>query len=141
MGHAAPIKPTRTQLEAAQALQRMVVVVEDDDAMRQAIQRLLKCAGLQSRVFATAHDFLESGTAGSAACLVLDVQLPDQSGFELHRVLASRGLNHPVIFITGLDDPTARAEAARIGAVEFLSKPFPGRQLIAAIENAVGGDD
>ncbi len=138
MGHAAPIKPTRTQPEAAHALQRTVVVVEDDDAMRQAIERLLKCAGLQSRAFATAHDFLESGTASSAACLVLDVQLPDQSGFDLQRVLASEGVNHPVIFIAGTDDPKARAEAVRLGAAEFLPKPFRGQHLLEAIESAIG---
>ena len=143
MGHAASIKPTRTQPEASRAL-HPVIVVEDDDAMRQAIERLLKCAGFQSRAFATARAFLESGTASSAACLVLDVQLPDQSAFDLQRVLIRAGIRHPVIFITGFDDPDARTEAARVGASEFLPKPFPGQQLLAAIESAIrrrGPDD
>ena len=138
MGHAASIKPVSTQLDAVRGAQRTVVVVEDDEAVRRAIERLLRCAGFQARMFASAGAFLESDAASSAACLVLDVRLPGQSGFDLQRVLAREGLRRPVVFITGLDDPKARAEAAGVGAAQFLAKPFRGQELLDAIESAIG---
>ena len=139
MGQAAAIEQD-TQLQSGCESRRTVVVVDDDDAMRQAIERLLTCSGFEAQVFASAGALLQSGTAGSAACLVLDVQLPDQTGFELQRTLTLAGARRPVIFITGFDSPNARAEAARVVAARLLHKPFRGQQLLDAIAAVIDGD-
>ena len=139
MGQAAAIQQNDAQLKSGES-RRTVVVVEDDDAMRQAIERLLTCSGFEAQVFASAGALLQSGTAGSAACLVLDVQLPDQTGFELQRTLTLAGTRRPVIFITGFDCPNVRARAAGVVAARLLHKPFRGQQLLEAIAVLIDGD-
>jgi len=115
-----------------------VVIVEDDDGMRQAMQRMLALAGFEAEGFASAEEALTSPAASKAACLVLDVQLPGLSGFELFDRLLARGPRPPVIFITGHDDPAARRRAERLRAA-FLSKPFLGTDLVDAVNAATGG--
>ena len=114
----------------------MVVVVEDDDGLRRAIDRLLRGAGFRPVTYASAEELLEAGL-GAAACLVVDVRLPGLSGFELSRRLAKSGPRPPLIFITAHDDPSVRAQAERLGAVAYLPKPFPGKVLVDAIAGAL----
>jgi FixJ family two-component response regulator len=117
--------------------QPRIVVVEDDDGMRQAIERVLQAAGLAVASFASAEAALEADPA--AACLVLDIYLPGMSAFELYRQLAAAGKGLPALFITARDEPAVRDEAERLGgAGSYLPKPFSGRALLDAISQALG---
>ena len=119
--------------------QGAIVVVDDDDSMRSAAQRVLDAAGFRAEAFASAESLLESGAAHDAACIVLDIHLPGLSGFELCHELARAGPAYPpVIFITGHDDPVARERAEALGACAFLPKTFAGRTLVEAVARAVG---
>jgi len=120
--------------------QGAIVVVEDDYGSRQAFERMLNAAGFRAETFASAESLLESDAADRATCLVLDIHLPGLSGFELRRELVrAGGTQAPVIFITGHDEPAARAQAEALGAAAYLPKPFAGRTLVAAVARAVGG--
>ncbi len=113
-----------------------IVVVEDDESMRQAIERILRAGGFTVLAFASAETALEGGVATAADCLVLDVFLPGISGFDLYRRLAPAGEPLPVIFITAHDEPANREEAQRLGATSYLPKPFSGRALLDAVTRA-----
>lgn len=110
-----------------------IIVVDDDVSMSQAIERLLAAVGWRIRLFASAEKLLESGASASAALLILDVQLPGMTGFELHRQLMAVGAAPPVIFITAQDRPANRELARQAGAVAYFTKPFAGSELIQVI--------
>jgi FixJ family two-component response regulator len=116
----------------------MIVVVEDDASMSQAIERVLRAGGFASAMFASAEAALESDVAALADCLVLDIRLSGMSGFELYRRLGQSGKDVPAIFITAHDSPAVREEAERLGASNFLPKPLSGRALLEAITQALG---
>ena len=115
-----------------------IVVVDDDEGMNQAIQRLLSAAGFQVVTFASAEALLAADGAKEAGSLVLDIHLPGLSGFELHRRLAQSGAAPPVIFVTAYDDPDTQTQATMAGAVAYLTKPFPGRLLTNTVLRAIG---
>lgn len=110
-----------------------IIVVDDDVSMSQAIERLLAAAGWQVRTFNSAEALLASGAAAHAAILILDLQLPGISGFELHRQLVAAGIAAPVIFITAQDRPANQDGIRRAGAAGYFTKPFVGSELIQAI--------
>ena len=114
-----------------------IVVVEDDAGMRKAIERLLRAAGFHVVLFPSAEALLETDAANSAGCLVLDIQLPGLSGFELRRRLLASGHNAPVIFITAHDEASARDEAQRLDCIAYFRKPFEGSALLEAIRRAL----
>ncbi|MDM0019517.1 response regulator transcription factor [Variovorax saccharolyticus] len=114
-----------------------VLVVDDDDSMRQAIRRLLNAAGLKTQTFASAEALLDGGPVAGAACVVSDFKLPGLSGLELLTELRRQGHWPPVIVVTAHDTPELRAEAMRRGASAYLSKPFHGKDLLEAIDAAV----
>ena len=116
-----------------------IVVVEDDLAMREALERVLGAAGFSTAAFASGEALLDASAASGAACLVLDIHLPGLSGFELQRRLSETGFRRPVIFITAHDEPGSRVQAASLGAAAYLTKPFPGKELLQAVHAAVGG--
>lgn len=116
---------------------KKIVVVDDDTEMNQAVARLLKAAGFRTVTFPSGAAFLESGTADSAACLILDVHLPGFSGFELQRRLHERGNRSPVIFMTAYDDPASELLAQAAGAIAYLTKPFPRKAFLGAITQAL----
>lgn len=133
-----PRRNTRTRPMPEQE-KGAIVVVDDDDGMRRAAERVLNAAGFRAVTFASAEILLESDAADGAACLVLDIHLPGLSGFELRRELVRTGSTQPpVIFITGHDEPAAREQAEALGAAAYLPKPFAGRALVAAVSRAVG---
>jgi FixJ family two-component response regulator len=119
----------------------IVFIVDDDDRMRAATQRLLKSVGLHAESFATPQDFLRHKLPDVASCLVLDVRLPGMSGLDLQRKLNERGVAIPIIFITGHGDIPMTVEAMKSGAVEFLTKPFRDQDLVDAIQQALKRDD
>jgi len=117
-----------------------VFVVDDDAAMRAAIQGLLKSVGLRSETFGIAHEFLRRKRTDGPSCLVLDVSLPGVNGLDFQRELADAGVQIPIIFITGHGDIPMTVKAMKSGAVEFLTKPFQDQELLDAIRQALDRD-
>jgi FixJ family two-component response regulator len=117
-----------------------VLVIDDDAAVRAAIQGLLKSVGLRSEAFGTAQEFLRSNRPDGPSCLVLDVRLPGISGLDFQRKLADAGVRIPIIFITGHGDIPMTVKAMKSGAVEFLTKPFRDQDLLDAIHQALDRD-
>jgi FixJ family two-component response regulator len=117
-----------------------VFVVDDDASVRAAIQGMLKSVGLRSEVFGSAQEFLRSKRHDGPSCLVLDVRLPGVSGLEFQRELAGAGIRIPIIFITGHGDIPMTVRAMKLGAVEFLTKPFRDQDLLDAIQQALDRD-
>src|SRR5436190_10636185 len=118
----------------AMAPGRRVLVVDDDDGMREAIESLLDAAGFETASYASAEALLAGGAVEDALCVISDLKLPVMSGFELLIELRARGDGPPVIVITAHDEPGMRDDAARHGAIAYLPKPFLGSALLAAIE-------
>jgi len=114
-----------------------VFIVDDDDRMRAAMQRLLKTIGLHSESFATPLDFLRRKLPDVPSCLVLDVRLPGMSGLEVQSKLNEAGIHIPIIFITSHGDIPMTVKAMKSGALEFLTKPFRDQDLIDAIQQAL----
>jgi FixJ family two-component response regulator len=114
-----------------------VVVVEDDDSMRRAIERLLEAAGFESAAYTSAEAALAGRTDMNAACVVSDLKLPGMSGLDLLAELRAVGGGPPFILITAHDAPGLREEAARGGAAAYLAKPFSGMALVDLIRAAI----
>ncbi|RST55395.1 response regulator transcription factor [Variovorax sp. MHTC-1] len=120
------------------ATERPVVFVVDDDlAMREALQDLLASVGMDVRVYASTQDFMQAQRPDAPGCLVLDVRLPGASGLSFQEELPRAGVDLPVIFITGHGDIPMTVRAMKAGAVEFLSKPFRDQELLDAIDAAI----
>jgi FixJ family two-component response regulator len=117
---------------------RDVVLVEDDWGLRGALEKVLSAGGYRPITFDSAEALLASGAAAGAGCFVFDVRLPGMTGVQLYRELVSKAEAHPVIFMTAYDDPAVRAETERLGAAAYLVKPFRGRDLVAAVGEALG---
>ena len=115
----------------------VVFVVDDDPAMREALQDLLASVGMDVRLFASTQDFMQAQRPDAPGCLVLDVRLPGASGLSFQQELPRAGVDLPVIFITGHGDIPMTVRAMKAGAVEFLSKPFRDQELLDAIDAAV----
>ena len=113
-----------------------VFVVDDDDSVRRALNRLLRANGYQVRTFESAEDFLLSDRVRTEGCMVLDIRLPGMSGLDLYEKLASSGVNYPVIFITAQDNPQWQKRAAETDAVAYLRKPFDQQLLLDALHAA-----
>jgi FixJ family two-component response regulator len=122
---------------AIQGEVNMVAVVDDDDLMRNALQGLLKSAGLPARAFASAEEFLNSGHQHQTACLIADIRMPGMSGLELQARLNAERCRIPTIFITAHGDSKMRMQALRAGAVEFLAKPFDDEALLESVRAAL----
>jgi FixJ family two-component response regulator len=114
-----------------------VFIVDDDNRIRAAMQRLLKTVGLHTESFATPQEFLRHKLPVVPSCLVLDVRLPGMSGLEVQQKLNETGTHLPIIFITSHGDIPMSVKAMKSGAVEFLTKPFRDQDLIDAIHQAL----
>jgi FixJ family two-component response regulator len=118
-----------------------VFVVDDDAEVRASMQRLLKTVGLHAETFASAKDFLQRSMPQGPSCLILDVRLPGMSGLDVQRKLVAAGINLPIIFITAHADVPLAVRAMKSGAVEFLTKPVRGQDLLDAVEQALQRDE
>jgi FixJ family two-component response regulator len=116
----------------------LIVVVDDDESVRDSLPDLLRVLGYDSRAFASAKEFLDSGCLNETDCLILDVAMPGMSGPELQRDLLRRGEKVPIIFITAQQDTSLRAALRQKGAVEVLFKPYSEQDLRAALDLALG---
>ena len=119
---------------------QLVAIVDDEAALREATESLLRSAGYAAESFESAEAFLHSPCRHRAGCLILDVRLPGMSGLELHRHLACSGSPIPTVLITAQEDRNGQmqAQALRAGALAFLPKPFSDDEVFAAIELAFG---
>ena len=123
---------------AAKSQQKPIVFVVDDDvSVRESLELLIKFAGWQPEMFASAAQFLAHPRTATPSCLVLDVSLPDLNGLELQKLIASDRTDMPIIFITGHGDVPTSVQAMKAGAVEFLTKPFDDEVLLSAIRHAI----
>ena len=118
----------------------MVFVVDDDPLIRASIQGLLKSASLQSESFETAEQFLKRGRWDGPSCLILDISLPGMSGLDFQALLQNAGLQIPIIFVTGHGDIPKTVRAMKLGASEFLTKPFNDQELLDAVDQALARD-
>jgi FixJ family two-component response regulator len=116
---------------------QIICIIDDDDSIRRALQRLIRSAGWDAEMFATAEDFLESAKLRKPACLILDVHLPGLSGLQLQARLHAEDRNVPVVFISAYADEHMREAALRGGAVAFLEKPFEDQPLLDAVRCAL----
>ena len=114
-----------------------VIVIDDDPEIREALSSLIRSVGFQPKLLASVSEFLKSGRPEGPSCLVLDVRLPGQSGFDLQRELAATHIRLPTIFITGHGDIPMSVRAMKGGAIEFLTKPFGKQELLDAIKEAL----
>ena len=118
----------------------LVYIVDDDLAVREALRSMIRSVGMRCETFASAHEFLGYSRADGPACLVLDVMLPGLSGLELSAELAKVRAEIPTVFMTGHGTIPMSVRAMKAGAVEFLTKPFSGDDLISAINQALERD-
>jgi len=118
----------------------IVLVVDDDVSVREALGGLIRSAGLRVETFASAQEFLAHPRTDAPGCLVLDMRLPDLSGLDLQKRLAEIDLEIPIVFITGHGDVPTAVQAMKAGALEFLTKPFADRDLLDAIQRAIKRD-
>jgi DNA-binding NtrC family response regulator len=114
-----------------------VYVVDDDASVREAVESLIRSAGLKVETFASAREFLASSRADVPSCLLLDVELPGLSGLDLQRELAAADVQIPIIFLTGHGDIPMTVRAIKAGALEFLTKPVDDEDLLGAIRQGI----
>jgi FixJ family two-component response regulator len=117
--------------------ERTVFVVDDDEAVRDALGMLFRTAGLCTETFASARAFLERARPPAHCCLVLDIRMPGLSGMALQEELAARGMRIPIVFITGHGDIPMAVEAVKKGAFDFIEKPFDDHQLLGQVRSAL----
>jgi DNA-binding NtrC family response regulator len=114
-----------------------IYVVDDDVSIREAVESLVRSAGLPVETFASAQEFLTSHRENPPSCLILDIQLPGLSGLDLQQELARSDIRVPIIFLTGHGDIPMSVRAMKAGALEFLTKPFRDEQLLDAIRQGI----
>jgi two-component system response regulator DctR len=117
--------------------ERTVYVVDDDEALRDALGMLFRTAGLKVETFPSAAAFLQRAKPVQPACLVLDIRMPGLTGTALQDELIRRGARIPIIFITGHGDIPMAVEAVKKGAYDFIEKPFDDYQLLCQVLNAL----
>jgi FixJ family two-component response regulator len=118
----------------------MVLVVDDDSAMRDALTNLFLSVGLRVEVFGSAPELLRSSLPNVASCLVLDIRLPGVTGLDFQVELSEAGIHIPIIFMTGHGDIPMSVQAMKAGAVDFLTKPFRHHEMLHAVNRALAAD-
>lgn len=114
-----------------------VYIVDDDDAIRKALKLLMKSAGLEAEVHASAKSFLDSYEGCVCGCLLLDVRMPGMSGLELQKLLVNQQINIPVIIMTGHGDIAMAVQTMKDGAFDFIEKPFDNQALVERVQAAL----
>jgi FixJ family two-component response regulator len=131
-----PISPR----DLASAEEPTVLVIDDDESIRQALQSLFRSVGLRVEMFGSAAELLQSKLPNVASCLVLDIRLPGVSGLDFQANLAKADVHIPIIFITGHGDIPMSVQAMKAGAVDFLTKPFRDQDMLDAVTTAIERD-
>jgi FixJ family two-component response regulator len=125
------------RLPGSETVDFVVYIVDDDEAVRRALGRLVRSLGIRTEAFASSEELLEHGLDEETACLLLDVQLPGIDGIALHERVLETGHRLPAIFITAHPDERSRARAHELDAVAYLEKPVDEELLLAALERAL----
>jgi FixJ family two-component response regulator len=118
----------------------VVLVVDDDQSMREALEGLFRSVGLGVKVFGSASELMRSTLPNVPSCLVLDVRLPGVSGLDFQADLTAAGIHIPIVFMTGHGDIPMSVQAMKAGAVDFLTKPFRHQEMIHAVNRALAAD-
>ena len=137
LGFASCVRPHRRETTD---LTPVVLVIDDDAAVGDALRDLFESVGLRVSVFESAREFLRAERPNVPCCLVLNVRLPGQSGLDLQRELNERGTALPIVFLTGHGDIPISVRAMKAGAIEFLTKPFREQDLLDAVQAALNRD-
>jgi FixJ family two-component response regulator len=130
----------RVRIRAMAEAPSTVIVIDDDQDVRESLGRLLRSVSLESRLYGSVNEFLSVGRPDGPTCLVLDVRLPGQGGLEFQRELSGADVQLPIIFITGHGDIAMSVQAMKGGAIEFLTKPFREQDLLDAIRSGLERD-
>lgn len=117
--------------------EQFVFIVDDNPHVREAIRLLVNSAGLSTKLFSSAEEFLSRYGGDEGGCVVLDVDLPGKSGLELQEAILERGITVPIVFLTGHGTVSLSVEAMKRGAVDFIEKPCDGDRLIESIRRAL----
>ena len=123
-----------------QTRQQTVFIVDDDEDLREALSLLMRSAGIQSKTFASAKEFLHQIDPHDSGCLVLDIRMPGMTGMELQAELHKRRIRIPVIFLTGHGDVPLAVTAMKEGAFDFIQKPLDAHRLVISVMNALKVD-
>ncbi|MGB3540981.1 MAG: response regulator transcription factor [Mesorhizobium sp.] len=118
----------------------LVIIVDDDEAVREGLYELILSAGFQPEAFASTRDLLEADVLGLPGCLILDVRMPGSSGLDLQHHLTQTGNPKPIIFLTGHGDIPMTVQAMKAGAIDFLTKPVRDQTLLDAVITAIAAD-
>jgi FixJ family two-component response regulator len=115
----------------------LIVVVDDDAGIREALEGLFRSVGHRVALFGSAQDLLTTGVPPDANCLILDVRLPGTSGLDLQDMLSRLEVRIPIIFMTGYGDVPMTVRGMKAGAVDFLTKPFRDQEMLDAVSAAI----
>ncbi|MBW8725591.1 MAG: response regulator transcription factor [Inquilinus limosus] len=118
----------------------LVMIVDDDEAVRLSLQELMLSVGLDAVGFASARELLETALPDRSGCLVLDVRMPGTSGLDLQQQLAGNGRDKPIVFLTGHGDIPMSVQAMKAGAIDFLTKPVRDQTLLDAVTSGIERD-
>jgi FixJ family two-component response regulator len=118
----------------------VVLVIDDDASLRDALNDLFNSVGLRTQIFGSAAEFLKGSLPDAPSCLVLDIRLPGQSGLDFQAQLTQANINIPVIIMTGHGDIPMSVRAMKAGAVDFLTKPFRDQDMLDAVTQAIERD-
>ena len=118
----------------------LAILVDDDAAVRDALEELLYSVGIASISFSSAQEVLDAELPDRPGCLVLDVRMPGVSGMDLQQLLAARGILKPVVFLTGHGDIAMSVQALKAGAMDFLTKPVRDQTFLDAVSAAIAAD-
>jgi FixJ family two-component response regulator len=124
----------------ASAGERIVFVIDDDEAMRATLSSLFRSVGLRVELFGSAREFTQIKMPDVASCLVLDIRLPGVSGLDFQAELAEADIRIPIIFMTGHGDIPMSVKAMKAGAIDFLTKPFRDQDILDAVIKALERD-
>jgi FixJ family two-component response regulator len=118
----------------------LVLIVDDDERIRTALQELMLSVGIESACFASTRELLDSDLPDRPGCLILDVRMPGSSGLDLQNNLTMKGNSKPIIFLTGHGDIPMTVRAMKAGAVDFLTKPVRDQTLLDAVAAGIARD-
>jgi FixJ family two-component response regulator len=118
----------------------VIYIIDDDEALRGALDSLLRSVDHETRAFGSVRQFLDARIADAPGCIVLDVRLPGMSGLDFQSQLSDLGIQLPVILMTGHGDIPMSVRAMKAGAIDFLSKPFRDQDMIDAVSAALERD-
>ena len=131
---------SKSQRDPAATPERVVFVIDDDEAMRETLSSLFRSVGLRVELFGSTREFAQIEVPDAASCLVLDIRLPGLSGLDFQAELAKSDIRIPIVFMTGHGDIPMSVQAMKAGAIDFLSKPFRDQEMLDAVVRALERD-